>query len=140
MHGGAAPQVRRKAEERLASQVDVVVLELLRIAVSADNEAVRLAACRDVLDRAGIGKQHPVRVELAAWQVDIAGLVVDLDPPTNEVVDAEVVEDQPAIPPSDWESEDTGETGDPDPPRYPRQADSNVLPYPTDSQRHRWRR
>ncbi len=130
--------MRRKAEERLLSYSDVLVRELLKIATSAENEAVRLAAVRDALDRIGLGKNREIDIRVAPWLKDIEGIVVDIeDDEPSDVVDAEVVDDETDIPPSDWESRPTG---DPDPPRYPRQDDSNVLAYPSDAQRHRWRR
>jgi sugar phosphate isomerase/epimerase len=53
MHGGAAPQVKRSAHERLAEMVDPLLTELFRIARSGDSDTVRLAAIKDALDRAG---------------------------------------------------------------------------------------
>lgn len=53
MHGGSAPQVKRSAHERLAEMVDPLLSELFRIAQSGDSDAVRLAAIKDALDRAG---------------------------------------------------------------------------------------
>lgn len=52
-HGGAAPQVKRSAHERLAEMVDPLLSELFRIAQSGENDAVRLSAIKDALDRAG---------------------------------------------------------------------------------------
>lgn len=52
-HGGAIPAVRRTAQERLAAMVDPLLTELFRIAQSGDSDAVRLAAIKDALDRAG---------------------------------------------------------------------------------------
>jgi HEAT repeat protein len=53
VHGGRAPQVRKSAQDRLAEMVDPLLTELFRIAQSGDNDAVRLAAIKDALDRAG---------------------------------------------------------------------------------------
>lgn len=52
-HGGGTPVVRAKAEERLARMVDPALTELNRLIVSAETDAVKLAAIKDVLDRAG---------------------------------------------------------------------------------------
>jgi hypothetical protein len=59
-HGGAAPQVKRKAEERLRSLVNPALAALARLIGDADagrrgaeSEAVQLGAIKDVLDRAG---------------------------------------------------------------------------------------
>jgi hypothetical protein len=54
MHGGSAPQVKAAAADRLAAMVDPALTELNRIITSPDvTDAVRLAAIKDVLDRAG---------------------------------------------------------------------------------------
>jgi hypothetical protein len=52
-HGGRAPHVRQAARERLLEFVDRALTELLRIATEGETDAVRLAACKDILDRAG---------------------------------------------------------------------------------------
>ena len=44
------------AADRLAEAVDPLLTELFRIANSGENDAVRLAAVKDALDRAGVGK------------------------------------------------------------------------------------
>lgn len=50
MHGGAAPQVKAKAQERLASLVDPAIDRLAQLILS-QTDSVALAAVRDVLDR-----------------------------------------------------------------------------------------
>lgn len=52
MHGGAAPQVKTKAIERLAALVDPAILRLSQL-LQAKNEHVALGAVKDVLDRGG---------------------------------------------------------------------------------------
>lgn len=54
MHGGAAPQVRKKAQERLAAMVDPA-LGVLSYAMSKKSKSLRdaITAAKDVLDRAG---------------------------------------------------------------------------------------
>lgn len=93
-HGGRASQNLAAAERRLAKNADVLMKELLRIATSAESEAVRLAAVRDALDRIGIGSKRELEVTVAPWAVDIEGLLYD---PEDEVIDAEVVEDTPPV-------------------------------------------
>lgn len=61
-HGGSAPQVRRKAQERLLEAADSLMAQLLKIASSAESEAVRLAATRDALDRAGFAPAQLVKL------------------------------------------------------------------------------
>src|SRR6266496_2329460 len=53
VHGGRAPQVRKAARDRLAEMVDPALTELLRIVESGENDGIKLAAIKDVLDRAG---------------------------------------------------------------------------------------
>lgn len=54
VHGGSSPQAKLKAELRLALMVDPILSEMYRIAVSGETDSVRLAAGRDLLDRAGL--------------------------------------------------------------------------------------
>jgi hypothetical protein len=53
IHGGSAPQVRRSAEQRLADLVDPAITALTELVESSNIDAIRLAAIKDVLDRAG---------------------------------------------------------------------------------------
>ena len=63
MHGGAAPQVIRKAQQRLDDLVDPAITQLVAIIEHADTPpAVRLAAIRDVLDRTG--HKAPTQIEI----------------------------------------------------------------------------
>ncbi|WP_123029481.1 hypothetical protein [Mycolicibacterium stellerae] len=90
--------------------------QLLRIADSAESEAVRLAAVRDALDRAGLRPPDKVDVEVGVKPYEeLAGKIVGIATSTRsesrarrgvveepkavgagEIVDAEVVEDQEA--------------------------------------------
>ncbi|GAB4686002.1 hypothetical protein [Mycobacterium avium] len=108
-HGGAAPQVKRKAKERLELAADRVAKELLGLATGAESEAVKLNAIRDVLDRAGLGAKSEVTVEIKPWEQlmgDLTGVgnitraehraqrgrpIVEA-PALAEAIDAEVVE------------------------------------------------
>lgn len=54
MHGGSSPQAKLKADQRLALMVDPVLSEMFRIALDGESDGVRLAAGRDLLDRAGL--------------------------------------------------------------------------------------
>src|SRR5215207_1399204 len=74
-HGGSTPQVRKAAMRRLHAASDWLMAELLEIARSAESEAVRLAAIRDALDRAGYKPDQVVRMELEAdWHHTFDGL------------------------------------------------------------------
>jgi hypothetical protein len=65
MHGGKAPQVKAKAQERLAALVNPAIDQLKKL-LTANSEMVSLLAVKDLLDRAmpkedasGEGKQAP---------------------------------------------------------------------------------
>jgi hypothetical protein len=52
-HGGAAPQVRAKALERIAAAFDPALAYLLRASRQKEITAAGVTAARDLLDRAG---------------------------------------------------------------------------------------
>lgn len=54
-HGGAAPQVRAKAQERLEAMVEPALARLRSLIEHADSDSVRLRATEMALDRA-LGK------------------------------------------------------------------------------------
>lgn len=62
-HGGAAKHVKAAARARIENAADLMARELLGIALTADNESVKLAAIRDALDRAGL--KPPAEVVLS---------------------------------------------------------------------------
>ncbi len=64
MHGGAAPQVKLAAQERLAMLVDPAILRLGQLVDQTEFPSVAIAAVKDVLDR-NLGK--------AAEQVKVTG-------------------------------------------------------------------
>ncbi|MGE0218418.1 hypothetical protein [Mycolicibacterium sp.] len=123
-HGGAAPQVKAKARERLDLAADRMARELLGIATGAESEAVKLAAVKDALDRSGVTGKQAVEVEVKAPWEELLGDVMQItkaqhdammrgeyqpatpEPPgppalppapedRDDVVDAEIVEDPP---------------------------------------------
>jgi hypothetical protein len=141
-HGGAAPQVKRKAQERLMLALDRMAANLLGLADDAESEAVRLNATRDALDRGGLPAKTEVSVELKPWEQlmgDIAGVatisraehraqqgrpIVDSAAPAD-AIDAELVEPAdesgPAraaeSPESEMRSPGAGDVADADMPR-----------------------
>ncbi|MGV0618149.1 hypothetical protein ABQE58_24975 [Mycolicibacterium elephantis] len=62
-HGGAARHVKAAARARLENAADLMAKQLLGIALTAEGEAVKLAAIRDALDRAGL--KPPAEVVLS---------------------------------------------------------------------------
>lgn len=69
-HGGAAPQVKKAARERIQDAADEVAGELVRLALHGDSESVRLGAIRDLLDRAGLGAKQLIESEVTVHKVD----------------------------------------------------------------------
>lgn len=101
MHGGAAPQVRRRAQQRLDESSDIAVLHILKIMRDESVPAnVRLAAAKDVLDRSSIvGKQHlSVEVEVKPWEEHMSEVIVQYSSTRDpNIEDAVIVEDVAAI-------------------------------------------
>jgi hypothetical protein len=60
MHGGKSPQALRTAAERLAALVDPAIEELGHLVRYADSDTIKLAAIKDVLDRAGFKPKERV--------------------------------------------------------------------------------
>lgn len=92
-HGGAAPQVRRKANERLLQGVPKMLTELRRLATDESIPAnVRLAAVRDWLDRAGIGEadKHELLLTTPKWQEALDDIFTEYNP---DIIDGEVVDE-----------------------------------------------
>ena len=54
MHGGAAPQTKAAAQERIQAMVSPALSRIRQLMDGAESDSVKLQACRDVLDRAGL--------------------------------------------------------------------------------------
>ena len=61
-HGGSAPQVKKKAHERLMEAVDPAISRLVHLVDHAESEAVAAGAANSLLDRAGYGKAGVAKV------------------------------------------------------------------------------
>lgn len=60
MHGGQAPQTKRKAALRLLELVDPAIATLAREMVQASKSSDKQRAANSILDRAGYGRVHKV--------------------------------------------------------------------------------
>lgn len=80
-HGAKAPQVQRKARQRIEEATDRMAVELLGIATGAESESVRLNAIRDALDRGGITAKSSAELsatrEPAPWEEIMAEIAFD---------------------------------------------------------------
>jgi hypothetical protein len=125
VHGGAAPQVVAKARERLALAADTMAKMLLGIASGAESEAVKLAAVKDALDRAGVPAKAEVAIEIKPYEELLMGIVGIATVPRHahqpalvdpaDVIDAELA-DPPELGPGIGPRSPVGERKPDDPP------------------------
>lgn len=75
-HGGNAPQVKRRAHQRLEEAADRMAKQLLGIATNGESEAVRLQAIKHALALGGITEKTAVTVEVEAppWAQMMQGM------------------------------------------------------------------
>lgn len=100
MHGGGAPQVKRAAMVRLLRASDSLMVSLLEIAKDERVPvAVRLAAIRDGLDRAGLTAKAEVDVDVkvSLWEQNVSQIITVVSetvkvPEDVDIVDAEVLD------------------------------------------------
>jgi hypothetical protein len=83
-HGGMAPQVRRKAAERLALASEIAAERMVAFMVDPEVPyAVRLAAMKDVLDRADVKGKTTVELEVKPWEELLDGIVAEVSEDAN---------------------------------------------------------
>lgn len=67
-HGGAAPQVQRKARERLLELVEPALVEMTKIVLNKSTPPnVKLAAIKDILDRSGLGAVQKIEADISIY-------------------------------------------------------------------------
>lgn len=103
MHGGATQASRAKGRERLLEAVDPLYAELVRLALNpAKDDAVKLAAIRDALDRAGETAQQDIKVKVeSAWDALIEGVIAEVPDDHEAVRLSDRVIDGEHVPPPD---------------------------------------
>ena len=83
VHGGSAPQVKAKAQQRLLAAADDAAAVLVQIIMDKKSPpAVRVAAVKDLLDRAGLKPVEQIEVTTLDESVidrEIARLLKDLE-------------------------------------------------------------
>jgi hypothetical protein len=112
-HGGAAPQVRRRAKLRLLSLVDPALGQLARILANPDDQRVALAAIKLVTDLNGMGVKSDTDASTAKAvlmdryfanreaerkELEEAAAELDLEADPNVIDAEEVLDDSPVVP------------------------------------------
>lgn len=86
MHGGSAPQVRAKAEERIKALAEGPALARIAVLIDkGESDTVRLAAARDILDRAGYGARQRIDVYQHV-QAEAQRIATELGIPVEQVL------------------------------------------------------
>ncbi len=70
MHGGASPQVQAKASERIKALAEGPALDRLEKLLDSEQDAIALAAARDLLDRAGYGAKRQIEVSVIRQEAE----------------------------------------------------------------------
>lgn len=106
-HGGAAPQVRAKAQVRILMASDLAASKLIELMSNPKvDDRVKLAAAKDLLDRANLAGTQNVQIGVAqpkTFEDWVGEAMVDVDPEDDDpnVIDAEVIEDDAPLLPRD---------------------------------------
>jgi hypothetical protein len=101
-HGGTAPQVRRKANERILALAPRAAQIIAALAEGSQSDVVRLRAAQDILDR-GLGKAVDLTLDLTPQDATGGPSALDLriaealdarglGTGDQDVVDAEVID------------------------------------------------
>ncbi|GAA5147304.1 hypothetical protein GCM10023340_19520 [Nocardioides marinquilinus] len=115
-HGGSAPQVRRKAQERIFMAQDGAASVLVRFMSDDKVPYAERRRCAEFL--LTYENRNEVKVMIEPWQEDIEGiLVMDED---DDIVDAEVVQPLPELSARPHDDEDRLPSLLDDPPNHQR--------------------
>jgi hypothetical protein len=77
-HGGASPQARKKAKERLLELVDPALAALQKVLTSDADDSVKVRAALGILDRTGFKPGVQITVGVSKWD-ELLDDVIDLD-------------------------------------------------------------
>lgn len=101
-HGGALPNVQRKARERFNDLIDPMINIAHKMAVRAEagqmSDSDTLAFMKFVADRTGFvpGREVALEVEVKPWERALQTIVREIPAvEAQPVLDAEVIEDEP---------------------------------------------
>lgn len=79
MHGGSAPQVKKKAAQRIMEAADDAAgLLVLFMEDSKNDIKVRTQIAQDLLNRAGFAGKQTISVETPRWEDVASSILVDL--------------------------------------------------------------
>lgn len=79
VHGGSAPQVKAKAQERLAALVEPAIKRLSELMQQKRDMKVALGATKDVLDRNDLSGEQQVAARLTVERVFVEVPAKDAD-------------------------------------------------------------
>ena len=97
-HGGAAPQTQRRARERvLFAAEDAISVIAAMMNDDAIPPAVRLAAARDMADRADTGAASKVELTVKPWKQIIGGILVDTPTVADQLSDDPTFDETAAV-------------------------------------------